>query len=58
MFAFMGGVQMSFVAMGYLAYELTGSATRLGFVHGAQAYQCWYWRYLAASWQIASTASV
>ena len=37
MFAFMGGVQMSFVAMGYLAYDLTGSATRLGFVHGAQA---------------------
>ncbi len=37
MFAFMGGVQMSFVAVGYLAYDLTGSATRLGYVHGAQA---------------------
>ncbi len=37
MFAFMGSVQMSFVAMGYLAYDLTGSATRLGLVHGAQA---------------------
>ena len=37
MLAFMGGVQMSFVAMGYLAYELTGSASLLGLVHGAQA---------------------
>lgn len=33
----MSGVQMSFVAMGYLAYDLTGSASLLGFVHGAQA---------------------
>ncbi len=37
MLAFMSGVQMSFVAMGYLAYDLTGSASLLGFVHGAQA---------------------
>lgn len=37
MFVFMGGVQMSFVAMGYLAYDLTGSASILGLVHGAQA---------------------
>ena len=37
MLALMGAVQMSFVAMGYLAYELTGSASLLGVVHGAQA---------------------
>ena len=37
MLAFMSGVQMSFGAMGYLAYDLTGSASLLGFVHGAQA---------------------
>ncbi len=37
MLAFMSSVQMSFIAMGYLAYDLTDSASLLGFVHGAQA---------------------
>ena len=37
MLAMMSGLQMAFVAQGYLAYDLSGSASILGLIYGAQA---------------------
>ena len=37
MLAMMSGLQMSFIAQGYLAYDLSNSASVLGIVYGAQA---------------------
>tara|TARA_Y100000590_G_scaffold229452_1_gene258832 strand:- start:2491 stop:3633 length:1143 start_codon:yes stop_codon:yes gene_type:complete len=37
MFAMMSGLQMAFVAQGYLAYDLSDSASVLGLIYGAQA---------------------
>ena len=37
MLAMMSGLQMSFVAQGYLAYDLSNSASVLGIIYGAQA---------------------
>ena len=37
MLAMMSGLQMAWVAQGYLAYDLSDSASILGLIYGAQA---------------------